>query len=129
MTALAPAIAVAVLIGVGSGILNAVISPIMLSAAPSHMLGRVSAVLSPLIQLASIVSMVLAGVLASTVLHGFHAKVAGLSFGQYDTVLAAGGLLFVIGGLAAILPLRGAQGQAETTAEAGDTAPDAATAG
>jgi MFS family permease len=117
MTALAPAIGVAVLIGIGSGILNAVISPILLSAAPSHMLGRVSAVLSPLIQLASIVSMVLAGVLASTVLHGFHATVAGVSFGQYDTVLAAGGLLFVLGGLAAILPLRGAE-----PVQAGDTA-------
>jgi hypothetical protein len=70
------------------------------------MLGRVSAVLSPLQQLASIVSMALAGTLASTVLRGCHADVAGVTFGPYDTVFLAGGVLFVLGGLAAIAPMR-----------------------
>jgi MFS family permease len=76
-TGLAVALIFAVLLGVAVGVLNAVVSPILLSVAPARMLGRVSAVLSPLQQLASIVSMALAGALASTVLRGFHADVAG----------------------------------------------------
>lgn len=100
------AIAAAGLIGVGSGVLNSVMSPMILSTTPSNLLGRVSAVLSPVQQLASIVSMVLAGVLASTILRGFHADVLGLHFGQYDTAFFAGGILFVLGGVAAIALLR-----------------------
>ncbi len=105
-TILAAALVAGGFVGLGVGVLNSVISPIILSVTPSNLLGRVSAVLSPLQQLASIVSMVLAGVLASTVLHGFHAVVAGVHFGPYDTVFAAAGLLFVIGGVAAIGPMR-----------------------
>jgi MFS family permease len=105
-TGLAVALIFAVLLGVAVGVLNAVVSPILLSVAPARMLGRVSAVLSPLQQLASIVSMALAGALASTVLRGFHADVAGVTFGPYDTVFLAGGVLFVLGGLAAIAPMR-----------------------
>lgn len=106
-TALVPAIAVAVLLGLGAGLLNAAIYPIILSTTPAAMIGRVSAVLSPLQQLASIVSMALAGLLASTVLRGFHATVGGLHFGPYDTVFAVGGLLFAVAGLASIGPMRG----------------------
>jgi len=87
------------------------------------MLARVSAVLSPLMQLAEIVSMILAGVLASTVLRGMHFAVAGLHFGPYDTVFAVGGLLFLLGGLSAIAPMRraGRPASAEpVSADAGD---------
>lgn len=105
-TSLGPAIAAAALIGIGSGILNSVVSPMILNSTPSNLLGRVSAVLSPLQQLASIVSMVLAGVLASTILRGFHATVLGVHFGQYDTAFFAGGLLFIIGGVTVITLLR-----------------------
>lgn len=94
--------------------LNTVFSPIILSVTPSHLIGRVSAVFSPAQQLASIVSMVLAGVLASTVLNGFHAAVGPIKFGPYDTVFAAGGLLFVIAGIASIAPLSKPAEQAPT---------------
>lgn len=106
--ALVPAIILAALVGVAVGAVNAVISPLILSATPAHMLGRISAVLSPLGQIAEITSMVLAGVLASTVLRGMHAVVAGVTFGPYDTVFAVAGLLFVIAGVASIAPMRGA---------------------
>jgi MFS family permease len=105
-TALIPAIAAAAILGIGAGFLNSSISPIILATTPPHLIGRVSAVLSPLQQLASIVSMVLAGVLASTLLRGFHAVVAGVHLGPYDTVFAVAGLLFVIAGVAAIGPMR-----------------------
>lgn len=104
-TGLVPALIAGALLGLAAGVLNSVVSPIILRVTPSHLIGRVSAVFSPLEQLASIVSMVLAGVLASTVLRGFHATVAGVKFGPYDTVFAAAGLLFIIGGVASIVPL------------------------
>ena len=50
--------------------------------------------------------MIVAGTPASTALDGFHATVAGVQFGPYDTILGCGGLLFVVGGLAAITPMR-----------------------
>ncbi len=107
-TVLPAVIATALVIGLGAGLLNSSFSPVILSVTPSRLLGRVSAVISPMQQLASIVSMALAGLLASTVLRGFHAVIAGVTFGPYDTVLAVGGLLFVIAGLASIAPMRGA---------------------
>jgi hypothetical protein len=42
------------------------------------------------------------------VLRGFHEVVAGVTFGPYDTILGAGGLLLIASGLASIAPLRGA---------------------
>ena len=118
-TALVPAILAAALLGIAVGALNAVTSPIILEVTPSRLLGRVSAVLSPLQQLASIVSMVLAGLLASTVLHDFSARFIGLHFGPYDTVFAAGGLLFLLAGLATIRPLNKAG--SEQAEQAGQT--------
>jgi MFS family permease len=123
-TTLAPAIISAGFVGLGAGVLNSVVSPIILSVTPSNLLGRVSAVLSPLQQLASIVSMVLAGVLASTLLHGFHTVVGGVHFGPYDTVFAAAGLLFVIGGVAAIGPMRAADQAASAAGQAAPALPD-----
>jgi MFS family permease len=122
-TGLMVALVTAALIGLGAGVLNAVFSPIILSVTPSHLIGRVSAVISPVQQLASIVSMVMAGVLASTVLNGFHAAVGPITFGPYDTVFAAGGLLFVIGGIASIIPLSKSDKRAPAAED-----PEAATA-
>jgi len=104
-TNLTAAIVASALVGIAVGMLNAVVPPILLDVTPSYLIGRVSAVLSPLQQLASIISMVLAGVLASTALRGFHAVVGGITFGPDDTVFTAAGLLFVIAGIATIAPL------------------------
>ena len=80
--------------------------------------------------LGAIVSLVLTGVLASTVLRGLHAVVAGLTFGPYDTVFGVAGLLFVIAGAVSVAPLRAAgksaaaaetQPAGMTDAAAGDT--------
>jgi MFS family permease len=119
-TALAPAISFSACLGVGVGVVNAVVGPILLSETPANMLGRVSAVLSPLTQLAEIVSMILAGALASTVLQGVNFAVGGLHFGPYDTVFAVGGLLFLLGGLSAIGPMRHARHTAADGPQAAD---------
>lgn len=105
-TALAPAIVLAVILGLFAGMLNSVSYPIILSVTPSEFLGRVSSVLNPIMELSSMTGIVLAGALASTALRGFHETIAGITFGPYDTVLGLGGLLFVLGGIAAMPPMR-----------------------
>jgi MFS family permease len=111
-TSLPPAIAFAVLLGLGAGVTFSSVSPIVLSVTPSNLLGRVSAMLTPVEQLAQIVSMVLAGALASTVLRGFHASIAGVTFGPYDTIFFVGGMLFLLGGLVSFSPLSRVRGDA-----------------
>ena len=123
-TGLVVAVITAALVGLASGTLNTVFSPIILSVTPSHLIGRVSAVFSPVQQLASIVSMVLAGVLASTALRGFHASVAGMKFGPYDTVFAVGGLLFMIAGIASIGPLSDSGEQPSASSDLADPTDD-----
>ena len=46
-------------------------------------------------------------------LSGFHATVGGLTFTTYDTIFAFAGLLFILGGLACVVPLRHAGRPAE----------------
>jgi MFS family permease len=108
-TQLPVAVSVGAVMGVTIGMVNSVASPLILGATPQHLLGRVSAVFTPVQELASILSMALAGFLASTVLRGFHEVIAGVTFGPYDTVFGVSGLLFILGGLAAVVPLRTAR--------------------
>ena len=106
MSSLVAALAVTAVLGVVLGCVNTAISPLLLAATPQHMIGRVTSVLTPAASVAAIASTAAAGALASTVLHGFRATLAGVTFGPYDTVIAAAGLLFVAAGLAAMMPLR-----------------------
>jgi MFS family permease len=114
MTALLPALILLALIGIVVGSLNVAISPLLLSVTPQEMIGRVVSVMGPLQQIAALASTAVAGFLVSTALRGLHQSFAGTTFGPYDTVFAIGGLLFIIGGLAAIPLLATAPaGQAE----------------
>jgi MFS family permease len=105
-TELVWAIGACVLLGVAVGVVNAVDTPITLRVTPAHMMGRVSAVFSPLVQLSNIAGMALAGLLAGGVLRSLHVVIAGVTFGPYDSVIAAAGLLFILGGLATVAPMR-----------------------
>jgi MFS family permease len=105
-TALPPALVIMACTGLFAGAVNVAISAIMLEVTPQQMLGRVVSVVNPLVQLASIVSMGGFGFLAGTVLAGLHARVAGLTFGPYDTIFGACGLIIVASGLLVIRPLR-----------------------
>lgn len=106
MSGLPPALAFLAAGGAALGAVNAAIPPLMLGATPQHMIGRVESAMNPLLSLAAVSSMGAAGILTSTALRGFHAAVAGISFGPYDTVFAVAGLLFTSSGLAAVVPLR-----------------------
>ncbi len=95
-------------IGLAVGAVNVVIGTLVFGVTPQDMLGRVTSVVGPLATLASIVSIGAFGYLASSVLRSLHAVVLGVTFGPYDTIFAACGLLFVVAGLAAMILVRAA---------------------
>jgi MFS family permease len=88
------------------GVVNSVVSPLVLSVTPQQLVGRVMSVIGPAAYIASVCATAAAGVVASTVLRGFRASLLGTTFGPYDTIIAAGGLLFVIAGVVAWPALR-----------------------
>ena len=78
--------------------LNTAVAPLLLDAAPREYLGRVMAVFTPVNQLASMLSMVIAGWLTSTVLRSFRASFAGVTLNSVSLIfIVAGGLIFVSG--------------------------------
>jgi uncharacterized membrane protein len=92
-------------VAVPATVLNTSISPLMLSATPREYLGRMLAVFNPINTAASMLSVVVAGWLASTALLHFHADVSGLHLGRIDTIFTLSGLLIVAGGLYASIAL------------------------
>jgi MFS family permease len=105
-SSLLPALAIIAVTGAMLAGVNVAVSPLVLKVTPQHMIGRVESVIGPIANLALIGSTALAGTLVSTLLRGFHQTVAGISFGPYDTIIGAGGLLFVVAGLLAWPTLR-----------------------
>ncbi|HEU5440619.1 MAG TPA: MFS transporter [Ktedonobacterales bacterium] len=133
LTAPAPAIALLFVFGICNAGVNVAAGPLVLHATPRAFVGRVSAVLNPLGALASVLSMALAGVLDSTLLSGFHARLLGLDFGPVDTIFSAAGLLAVLGGAYAMVRLRGVRlagerGGPTATSEDGQPVAEAALA-
>ena len=112
LTSVPPALAVLFVAGIPQATLNIAIGPLVLRVTPRELLGRVMAVLNPMITGASLASIAIAGYLASTALHGFHARVAGLELGPLDTIFGVAGLLVVVGALYAAIALRAAGGEA-----------------
>jgi MFS family permease len=104
--ALPPAIAIFALAGIPLAAVSVVIGPIMLRVTPTNLIGRVATVMNPLVYLASIISMAVAGVLASSVLRNLHVVVAGVTFGRIDTIFGFSALLMAAAGLLSIRPLR-----------------------
>jgi Na+/melibiose symporter-like transporter len=87
------------LVSIPVAMLNTAITPLLLKSAPPEFLGRVVAVFNPVIQLASMLSVVVAGWLASSVLLGFHAQIAGIHFGAIDLIYTGAGLLIIAAAL------------------------------
>ena len=78
--------------------LNTAVAPLLLDAAPREYLGRVMAVFTPVNQLASMLSVVVAGWLTSTVLRSFRASFAGVTLNSVSLIfIVAGALIFVSG--------------------------------
>ena len=93
------------LVSIPVAMLNTALTPLLLESAPQQYLGRMIAVFNPINQLASMLSVVAAGWLASTALHGFTATVAGTHIGPIDTIFAAAGVLVVLAGAYAYITL------------------------
>ncbi|MFC8722960.1 MFS transporter [Kitasatospora sp. NPDC057198] len=100
------AVAVIGLIGVPLALVNTVLGPIILAETPAGMLGRVSAAINPLVFLASVSSMVIAGLLASALSPDFSVTVLGVGFHRTDTIFLASGLIMVCAGLYAVSRVR-----------------------
>ena len=100
------ALGAAFFFGVSTTAVLVTAGPLTLDSTSREFVGRVTAVINPVGRLAALISVALAGSLVSTVLHGFHASILGISFGPVDTVFTGLGLLAVIGGIYTRVSLR-----------------------
>jgi MFS family permease len=106
LTSFSLALGAAFLFGVTSTAVIVTAGPLALDSTSREFVGRVTAVINPVGRLAALLSVALAGSLVSTVLHGFHASVLGITFGPVDTIFSGMGLLAVFGGIYARVSLR-----------------------
>jgi MFS family permease len=120
MTSFVPALGVLFVGGIAQAALNVAAAPLLLRVTPKALIGRATAVVNPVITLASLISIALAGYLDSTVLAGFHATIYGLTFGPVDTIFAVAGVLVLLGGLYAMVMLRGVDAPSTEAAPAAD---------
>lgn len=107
LTSFAIAMLVTVLIGMSVAFIGVTSSPMILSATPKNLTGRVMSILNPSLNLSLMVSSTLAGFLDSTVLRNFHLSAFGMIIGPIDTLLTFTGVLAVVGGIWAMVNLRG----------------------
>jgi hypothetical protein len=92
-------------VGCTFGAINAAAPPIFLAVIPQAIMGRAMSVLNPLQQVANIGSLAAAGLLAGTVLRGFHAELGGLTLGPINTIFGVSALLITGAGLTMARPL------------------------
>jgi len=103
-----PALVILFLLGAVIPALQVTLGPLMLRVTPRDFIGRVVSVISPVTSAAEMLSMLLAGFLASTVLRNLHVTAWGIKFGPYDTILTATGFLALAAGIYAMVTLRNA---------------------
>ena len=87
------------LFGMSLATLRVASSPLLLNETPQMMIGRVFAVLGPTSTLASLVSAILSGFLASVLLVHLHLQILGTTLGPIDTIFIGVGLLFLLSAL------------------------------
>lgn len=109
-----PEIGVLFFIGVCFALTNVAYMPLVLHVTPRELLGRVEAVTTPVMTLASLLSVAVAGWLVSGPLHALHLVIAGMTFGSIDTLFLVTGILCIIGGFYSMKKLRGIQIARET---------------
>jgi MFS family permease len=125
LTSFWPAVAVIVLVGVPNAALNVAVGPLLLLVTPRALIGRVMAILTPVINVANLVGLALAGYLASETLANFHAEAFGFGFGPVDTIFMVGGVIALLGGVYCALKLRSAVIEREHIHEEPEPAPAA----
>jgi MFS family permease len=90
---------VAGLAGAAIGSINAAIAPLMIKTIPREYLGRIFAIITPANRIGSIVSILLASTLVSTVLRNLHATIAGVHIGRIDVVFSVAAMIIVLSGV------------------------------
>lgn len=108
MTLFAPALVLIFLAGFPTTAASVALNPLLLRTIPRDLLGRVNAVFTTCISVASMLSVSMIGVLASLI-SNMQVSVLGLRFGPYDTILSASGLLTMCVGCGVALALRNVQ--------------------
>lgn len=107
VTSFAPALVLLFFFGLLAGASNVVFSPISLHVTPREFIGRVSSIHNPALNASYILSLALVGYLDSTLLHGFHTTILGISFGPVDTIFTVTSILAILGGFSSMIGLRG----------------------
>jgi MFS family permease len=123
MTVLLPALVLLFFIGIINAGVDVAIGPLMLNATPRELIGRVQSVLLPLLRLATFLSIAVAGYLDATILNSFSATVLGLHFQAVDTIFLVAGALIALGGIYAMIALRGQSGSSPVPDASGTPAP------
>lgn len=97
LTSLLPAAFIIFLLGFVVPAANVSIGPLVLRVTPREFVGRVSATIGPLQHTASILGMLLAGVLYGTSFQDFEGHILGMQIGPLDTIFTGVGILCLIG--------------------------------
>src|SRR5581483_4418696 len=105
MTTMIPGMVCGLLSGFFSTAIFVTTRPLTARVTPRHFMGRVMAFETTMIMTASVIGTLVASTLASTTLNQFHVMLAGMSFGQLDTIFIAIGLLMICSGVFARLTL------------------------
>lgn len=93
--------------GIPNAAINIAVGPLIMRATPHEFLGRVFALFMPITNLATLLSTLLTGYLASTLLRTLHTTILGMTFGTVDTMIMCAALLTLMGGLYAMYELGG----------------------
>ncbi len=93
-----PAIALIFLAALPITMLNTAMAPMLMRAAPKEYMGRIVSVFQPATQFAAMLSVVVAGYLASTVLRNLDVSMAGMHIGPIDAIFSSAGILIVLAG-------------------------------
>ncbi|HZR40387.1 MAG TPA: MFS transporter [Ktedonobacteraceae bacterium] len=107
LTSFLPALIVMFALGFLAGGVNVAVGPLLFHTTPKALIGRVAAIANPLLSLSSMLAIATVSYLDSTIMHNFHATLFGISFGPLDTIFLSTGILATLGGLYAVVNLRG----------------------
>ena len=103
-------------------IVNTSAAPMFLAAIPQRLFGRVMSVFAMLNQGTQMLSMLVAGWLASTSFRDFHARVFGVHVGPIDTIFTVAALLLVLGGVNSFFTLPASMRKLSAQGEPGSAA-------
>ncbi|HKD74922.1 MAG TPA: MFS transporter, partial [Ktedonobacterales bacterium] len=113
-------IGLAFFIGIPQAALNVAIGPFLLNAAPREMVGRISSLFNPIVVIAQLASIAIAGYLTGVVLAGLHGTLLGIMYGPIDTIFTFAGILAICGGLFAMIWLPPITAQKEANKVSGE---------